>query len=56
MRIVKLKEQNQFAITGMSFTELKTIKDACKFYGDQGSNVGKQLAQKLEHQMNEVTL
>lgn len=56
MQIVKMKQDNQFAIAGLSFSALKTIKDACALYGAQGSALAKQIADELEKRMEEVTI
>lgn len=54
MQIVKMKQPNTFALAGLSFSALKTLKDACKLYGTQGSALAKQIAEELEQRMNEV--
>ena len=57
MQIVKMKKDNQFAIAGMSFSELKAIKDACAFYGQQGGfALALKIAQELEKSMDEVEI
>ena len=56
MQIVKMKQDNMFAIAGLSFSALKTIKDACNLYGLQGSALAKQIAAELEQRMNEVEI
>lgn len=56
MQIVKMKQENMFAVAGLSFSALKTIKDACKLYGTQGSALAKKIAEELEQRMNEVEI
>ena len=54
MKIVKLKNENQFALAPLSFSELKTVKDACREYAKQGSSAAKKIAEQMEKQMNEI--
>lgn len=56
MQIVKMKQENQFALAGLSFTAIKTIKDACKLYGSQGSSAALKIAEEIEKQMKEVEI
>ncbi|MDH5654763.1 MAG: hypothetical protein OEZ34_02570 [Spirochaetia bacterium] len=56
MKIVKLKQKNQFGLAPLSFSEIKTIKDACKEYGKQGSSAAKEIAEKIEKSMGEISI
>ncbi len=56
MKIVQLKDSKKFALAGISFTELKTIKDACDLYARQGSRPAEKLAREIEQQMEEVSI
>ena len=51
-----MKQENMFAIAGLPFSALKTIKDACKLYGTQGSTLAQKIAEELEQRMNEVEI
>ena len=54
MKLMKLKEKNQFGIAYLSFGDVKTIRDACKKYAEQGSAAAKKLAEELEEELNNV--
>lgn len=51
-----MKEDNQFAVAALSFTELKVIKDACKLFGDQGSQRAKEIAEHIERAMENISV
>lgn len=56
MKIVKMKQENRFAVGHLGFNELKVIKDACKLYAKQGSAVAKKLAEEFETQMDQIEI
>lgn len=56
MKLLKQKEENRFALANLNFTDIKTIKDACKFYGSQGSKAALELAAALETEMDQVEI
>ncbi|MCB1147255.1 MAG: hypothetical protein KDK38_10670 [Leptospiraceae bacterium] len=56
MKIVKQKQENMFALAGLSFTELKVIKDACELFGKQGSTQAEAIAKAINDEMNNVTI
>ena len=56
MKITKLDEVNSFALEGISFLDLKTIKEACKIYGDKGSAAAKKLLAKINKAMDNITI
>ena len=56
MKLVKMKGENQFAIAGISFAELKVIKEACKTMAGQGSDRARSLAEALGKEMEEVEI
>ena len=56
MKIVKLKQKNQYGLAPLSFSELKAIKDACREYGKQGSSAAEMIAEKIEKAMSEISV
>ena len=56
MQIVPMKDNKQFAMAGLSFTDLKTIRDACALFGKQGSTAANELHQKIVSQMDNLTI
>jgi len=56
MKIALMKDKKSFALAGLSFTELKIIKDSCDAYGRQGSAKAKEIAASLEKQMEEISI
>ena len=56
MQIVTMKDKKLFAIAGISFAELKTIKDACGMAGKQGLTNSTELYNKIEKLMEEITI
>ena len=49
-------KENEFAIAALDFTELKTIKDACKIYAKQGSIKAQEIADHIERAMENITI
>lgn len=56
MKIVKMKQDKMFALAGLSFSEIKVIKDACEFFAQQGSNHAAKLAQQIDEEMGNMTI
>ncbi len=56
MKIIKLNEATLFSLEGISFLELKTIKEACLEYAQKGSVAAKKLYLKIDEEMNNVTI
>lgn len=56
MKIVPMKDKKHFGIAELNFTDLRTIKDACDFYGRQGSEAAQKLAEELDQQMQEISI
>ena len=56
MQIVPMKDNKMFAMAGLSFADLKNIRDACALYGKQGSAAARELHQKIESLMNEISI
>ncbi len=56
MQIIPMKDNKMFAMAGLSFADLKTIRDACGLFGQQGSAAAKELHQKIEKLMGEITI
>lgn len=50
------QEDNSFNLEGLSFTQLKTIKDACKTYAKQGSKASGDIASEIEDMMDNITV
>ena len=51
-----MKDGKNLALVDLSFTELKTIKDACLITGKSGSARALKIGQAVEKMMGEVTL
>jgi hypothetical protein len=56
MKIVKMKDGKNFGLANLSFTDLKTIKDACELFASQGSAHAKKLLASIEKEMENVTV
>ncbi|MDH5680257.1 MAG: hypothetical protein OEZ36_01620 [Spirochaetota bacterium] len=56
MQIVPMKDKKQFAMAGLSFADLKTIRDACALFGKQGSTTAKELHEKIVGLMDNLTV
>lgn len=56
MKIVKQKQENTFALAGLSFTELKVIKDACELFGKQGSPQAAKIGEEISSAMDNITI
>lgn len=56
MQIVKLKDNKSFALAGLSFSQLKIIKDSCLFAGKNGSLAAKEMAMEIEKMMGDITI
>lgn len=54
MKLVKMKEANQFALARLNFSAIKTIRDACELFGKQGSAQAAKIAAELEKQLGEI--
>jgi len=54
MKLIKLKEANQFGIAYLSFGDIKTIRDACRKFGENGSAASKKIAEDLETEINQL--
>ncbi|MCB1172412.1 MAG: hypothetical protein KDK39_02550 [Leptospiraceae bacterium] len=51
-----MNPDNEFAIANLNFSELKTIKEACKLYARQGSQTAAQIADHIERAMENITI
>lgn len=51
-----MKTENMFALLGLNFTAIKTIKDACKLFGQQGSSHAAIIAAEMEKLMENVEI
>lgn len=56
MQLAKMKEDNAFALLKLTFADLRTIKDACRLYGKQGSAQGTRLAEQIDEQMEQIAI
>lgn len=54
MKIVKMKDGKNFGLANLSFTDLKTIKDACELFAGQGSAQAKKVFEEIEKEMENV--
>ena len=56
MKLVKQNADNRYAVANLTFTDLKTIKDACKAFAAQGSKAAAKVAEELESEMDNVEI
>ena len=56
MKIVKMKEDNQYALARLSFKDIKIIKEACKLYATQGSAGATNIFQSIEKELENVEI
>lgn len=48
MKIEIQTEEKTFSFTEMNFSDLKTIRDACKIYAKSGSNSADKILEQIE--------
>lgn len=53
---MKMKDGKNFGLANLSFTDLKTIKDACELFASQGSSHAQKILAELEKEMENVTI
>lgn len=56
MKIQKMKDQKSLALTSLSFSELKTIKDACLIVGNNGAPAALKIGKEIEKLMETVAI
>ena len=56
MKLKKMKEDKKFALTELSFSDLKAIKDSCLIIGKNGSPQALKIGAEIEKLMGNISI